>query len=327
MKNSLKDSILRSTGATELQEVEKIQELWSGYGTIKRFTLTGSEIKSVVVKHVAIPDQNCHPRGWNSNRSHQRKLKSYNIEMNWYRNWSHLLDERCFVPACYGLESSEEGDYFLMILEDLDAAGFSKRKSTVTLPEIKTCLKWLARFHATYLGKPPEGLWGTGTYWHLDTRPDELQALKDRDLKNAAKIIDEKLSSCPFQTFVHGDAKLANFCFSNDQKKVAAVDFQYVGGGCGIKDVAYFIGSCLQEKECEEFSEELLDYYFDVLGNIVRSKNKEVDAHLLIEAWRDLYPVAWADFHRFVKGWSPGHWKINSYSEKLTRSVIESLSS
>lgn len=36
-----------------------------------------------------------------------------------------------------------------------------------------------------------------------------------------------------FQTFVHGDAKLANFCFGSNN--VAAVDFQYVGKGIGVK--------------------------------------------------------------------------------------------
>jgi len=40
---------------------------------------------------------------------------------------------------------------------------------------------------------------------------------------------------------VHGDAKLANFCFSRDGKKVAAVDFQYVDGGCGMKDLSRII--------------------------------------------------------------------------------------
>ena len=41
--------------------------------------------------------------------------------------------------------------------------------------------------------------------------------------------------------------------------------------------------------------------------------------------WRPLYRVAWADFHRFLKGWSPGHWKINSYSERVTEEVIKNL--
>ena len=40
---------------------------------------------------------------------------------------------------------------------------------------------------------------------------------------------------------------------------------------------------------------------------------------------RSVYRVAWADFHRFLKGWSPGHWKINSYSERVTKEVISQL--
>ena len=59
-------------------------------------------------------------------------------------------------------------------------------------------------------------LWETGTYWHLETRPDELVKLQDKKLKEFAPLIDSKLSSAKYQTLVHGDAKLANFCFSDD---------------------------------------------------------------------------------------------------------------
>jgi len=34
------------------------------------------------------------------------------------------------------------------------------------------------------------------------------------------------------------------------QDEVALVDFQYVGGGVGVKGVAYFVGSCLLPREC-----------------------------------------------------------------------------
>ena len=325
MKNYVQDAILSSTGASKLEEIETIQNLWSGYGTIKRYKLIGSDIKRVVVKHVDVAAERSHPRGWESDRSHQRKLKSYNVELAWYRNWSNRLDDRCYVPKSYGLESSESNNYFLMILEDLDDAGFKERKTSVSVLEVKSCLKWLARFHATFLGESPDELWETGTYWHLDTRPDEFDALNDKALKSAASAIDQKLKNCPFQTFVHGDAKLANFCFSTDGSSVAAVDFQYVGGGCGMKDVAYLVGSCFDETDCEKYEEELLDFYFDVLGGIVKSKNKEINLKDLIESWRTLYPVAWVDFNRFIKGWSPGHWKINRYSELLTQSVLDSI--
>ena len=74
--------------------------------------------------------------------------------------------------------------------------------------------------------------------------------MKDSPLKENAFLIDEKLYQSSFKTIVHGDAKLANFCFTKDGCRSAAVDFQYVGGGCGMKDVAYFLGSCLTEEEC-----------------------------------------------------------------------------
>ena len=146
-------------------------------------------------------------------------------------------------------------------------------------------------------------------------------------MREAAPLIDQKLQEAGYQTLVHGDAKLANFCFRSDSStsKVAAVDFQYIGRGCGMKDVAYFIGSCLYEDDCEAMESQLLDYYFSVLVERVSQKHHDVNTDELESEWRELYPVAWADFHRFIKGWSPGHWKINSYSEKLTARVIESL--
>ncbi|MEM7298595.1 MAG: phosphotransferase, partial [Bacteroidota bacterium] len=158
-------------------------------------------------------------------------------------------------------------------------------------------------------------------YWHLDTRPDEYERMKNLSLKEFAKAIDQRLSAASFQTLVHGDAKLANFCFSK-QDKVAAVDFQYVGKGCGMKDVAYFISSCFHEKEIEKYEAELLNHYFNELE---KSTDKSVDFQILKAEWMSLYKYAWADFYRFLDGWSPGHWKMHSYSEKLTREVIDEL--
>ena len=187
------------------------------------------------------------------------------------------------------------------------------------------CLKWLAEFHATFMGSDSNGLWDTGTYWHLATRPEELEALEDEPLKSAATVIDQKLSQARYQTLVHGDAKLANFCFSSDTTQVAALDFQYVGRGCGMKDVAYFIGSCLDEEACERKDAELLDTYFSFLKAALEQRQPGIPAEAVIDEWRELFPIAWTDFHRFLKGWCPGHWKIHSYSERLARQVIQSL--
>ena len=323
MNKHFKALILKATGAKTLFEIETIQSLWSGYGEIVRYGLEQSEFKSVVIKHVRLPDQRLHPRGWNTDRSHQRKIKSYHVEMAWYQQWSSLCTDACRVPRCLAVESQK--DEMFMLLEDLDSVGFPVRHSDISSIEIKACLSWLANFHAIFMHQKPVDLWEVGTYWHLDTRPDELLALQDKPLKKAAIAIDQKLRLSPFQTFVHGDAKLANFCFSKEGKSVAAVDFQYVGGGCGMKDVAYFIGSCLDEDQCQQHETALLDYYFDELKNALTVHHKTIDLNAVEQDWRLLYPYAWTDFHRFIKGWSPGHWKINGYSERIAHEVISQL--
>ena len=92
-----------------------------------------------------------------------------------------------------------------------------------------------------------------------------------------------------------------------------------------MKDLAYFIGSCLYEDDCERLEQDLLQMYFEELRIALRRLGKVVDLDAIEAEWRELYPIAWVDFHRFLKGWSPGHWKINSYSERLVREVLSSL--
>lgn len=315
MNEYFRSTILQSTGASSLFEKETIQDLWSGYGKIMRVGLENASVDSVVIKHVQMPTNTNHPRGWNTDIGHRRKVRSYQVETTWYEHYSKESAAR--LPECLAIETKD--DEVLMVMEDLDEAGYPLRKRSVTWEEITACLAWLAQFHASYLGKTPEGLWEVGTYWHLETRPQELALLEDQKLKEAASVIDEKLNTCEYKTFVHGDAKLANFCFAEDGQ-VAGLDFQYVGGGCGIKDVAYFVGSCLNESECERLEAQILNTYFEFLQSALMQRNVALETE-----WRSLYRVAWADFHRFLKGWSPGHWKINSYSERITAEVINNL--
>ncbi len=321
--------MLESAGALKIVGTEIIQSLWSGYGQIVRCHLEGGSQPSVIVKHVRWPDQHHHPYGWSSDRSHERKLQSYQIETTWYDRYAQECPDACRVPRCLTLETRPDG--VIMVLEDLDASGFAGRRRDLDgydsegRAEIDSCLAWLASFHATFMGMRPQGLWATGTYWNLETRPDEFEALDDGPLKAAAETIDSKLAESPFQTFVHGDAKLANFCFDATGRQAAAVDFQYVGGGCGMKDVAYFISSCLDEDDSERLGPDLLDQYFELLGDALKRSGKAMDFAALEDDWRALYPVAWTDFYRFLQGWSPGHWKLHRYSERLAREVLDAL--
>ncbi|MFT5808224.1 MAG: hypothetical protein ACI9LG_002525 [Moritella dasanensis] len=322
--------------AKHVVSTQLIQPLWGGYGELFRATLSGSQYTSVIVKHIKLPQPKVHPRGWNTSLSHQRKLKSYQVEVHWYQHYANNCLPQCSVPKCLYVE--ELDDEILLIMEDLATLGFEQTFTSfepkpathitatndphVSNKQIEACLFWLAYFHAQHLAIEPEGLWECGSYWHLATRPDELAALTDIALQQAAEQIDQTLHQCQYQTLIHGDAKLANFCFTTTGDRVAGVDFQYVGKGCGMKDVILLLSSCLPYQHCEQAVPALLDYYFRQLKQALSEHQPHVNPQAVEDEWRSLYCIAWADFQRFMKGWSPTHWKINSYTEALTQQAL-----
>jgi hypothetical protein len=309
------EHICAVTQATEARRETRLQTLWSGWGEIVRFALRGASVPSVIVKRVCPPADDRHPRGWRSDRSAARKARSYDVERAFYGEHASRCPAR--LPGALYLAPG------LFILEDLDVAGFSGRAvgaGSLSMKDVQACLSWLADFHASNFGVAPEGLWPVGTYWHLQTRPDELASMPTGPLKSAAADIDARLSSAHYLTLVHGDAKVANFCFG--PTGVAALDFQYVGGGCGMKDVAYFLGSCLADDDLHRRVPGLLDHYF---GRLRAGLPGSIDHAAVETEWRSLMPMAWADFERFLAGWAPEHWKRGGYAATQTASALAGL--
>jgi thiamine kinase-like enzyme len=303
----------------EVRKIESLQALWSGYGEIARYYDVGND-RSLIVKKVDPSQTQKHPRNWNTSNSHQRKLSSYHNERLFYQHYAHFTDPFCRVPKCIATRSSEHEEESLswLIMDDLDSLGFSARSTHPDLQKVKLGLRWLAYFHAQFLQKDCDKLWPVGTYWHLSTRPDEWQKMPPSELKlNAAKI-NMKLNHANYQTLVHGDAKVANFCFTEDGSDLAAVDFQYVGKGVGIKDVIYFLGSCLSDTSLHKEADKLIHYYFELLRHAASAYSCDQDIEAVIKEWAGLAPFAWADFERFLIGWAPDHAKLNSFSREQT---------
>jgi hypothetical protein len=322
MNETIYNSVLELTGAKSLTKIEEIQSLWSGYGSISRYSLQSASIDSIIIKQIQLNKMKSHPRGWSNQVGHQRKIKSYQVECSWYQDYNQSKDQNFRTAKCYGILGGDPETFIL--LEDLDAAGYPVRITHPSWASFCACIKWLASFHAHHLQVKPISLWEIGTYWHLQTRPEELKQLKDIPLKRAAYTIDQILNNSTYKTLVHGDAKIANFCFSESCDQVAAVDFQYIGAGCGMKDLAYFTGSCMQEIDAEKKEASILNYYFDCFREESSLDSKEID--FLEKEWRSLYSVAWVDFQRFLKGWCPDHWKINQYSDKLQMELLRRIS-
>jgi hypothetical protein len=288
MNDELRALVLRVTGARAIASTSRIQRLWEGYGEILRIELDGDDSpRSVILKSVRPPSL-----ARDASVSHARKLRSYEVENTFYRDFASRCDDACRIARLLGTWA-RDGEQAL-VLEDLDAAGFSKRIRDPRGDSLLACLDWLASFHARFMGASPARLWRVGTYWHLDTRRDELENIDDARIRASAPELDRDLRNARHQTLVHGDAKPANFCFAHDGTRVAAVDFQYVGGGPGIRDVAYLLHGSSRADESRA-----LDAYFSML----RAKLAKEAADDIEREWRALYPTARADFERFLRGW------------------------
>ncbi|MFG0266579.1 MAG: oxidoreductase family protein [Rhodopirellula sp. JB055] len=336
--------LLDISGASAIEEVQHVQSLWSGYGQILRVQLkqpswpdlnrstNAPPATSVIVKQISPPNSTeqggAHPRGWNTSQSHRRKLRSYQVESAFYAHHASRCDASCRVANCLAQTELPSGQ--IIVLEDLNQAGYPIRHHSLNAEAVNQGLQWLANFHARFLhtrdtAAPFNDLWPIGTYWHLATRPDEFQTMPEGPLKQAAAALDASLNECEIQTLVHGDAKVANMCFATHAgQPPAMVDFQYVGRGCGMKDVAYFLSSCVSESNCERNESAYLATYFESLRDAMSTHGIEPIEFAAVEkSWRKLYPIAWADFVRFLEGWCPGHAKLTGYSRRMTNEALE----
>ena len=287
---------------------DTLTSLWSGCGSIVECML---DAEPCVIKAIKIPRHINHPKIKQSEFALKRKQQSYKVEYNFYRLYSAYLPTSAKSITC--INAINDGDDYALVFKNFTQYGFAQASSQ----HIKAILNWLAFFHAFNLNKPAKGLWQQGNYWHLSTRPDEFNKLKQSadeksDIKNAAHKIDKKLQSSHYKTLIHGDAKLANFA-ANEQSEILAYDFQYVGAGVGICDVMYFMTSCLSDEQLHTCADEYLRYYFSQLKNALLVYQPQINADDVIAKWHALWPLAWADFYRFLAGWSPTHFKINSY--------------
>ena len=185
----------------------------------------------------------------------------------------------------------------------------------------KDALTWLATFHSASWGHAMVdalvescGLHAQGTYWHLDTRPDEHAQMPSTGwegrLKRAARAMHDALARDDMQCLVHGDVKEANILLDPDGA-VTMCDFQYTGKGSPTQDFSYFFCSSVHTKNDDECNEEqLLQHYHTVLTQkLVQSSTANVPS---LEHLQKSLDLAYCDFCRFLSGWGYSGCSVDS---------------
>mmetsp|Transcript_9592 Transcript_9592/g.33704 ORF Transcript_9592/g.33704 Transcript_9592/m.33704 type:complete len:336 (-) Transcript_9592:74-1081(-) len=310
----------------------EIQSLWAGYGSIREATLDG---RPVVCKDIDPPP--------GDGISHDRKVKSYEVESAFYRSQlpKRLRAAGAHVSTAVGPSPTPKR----IVLEDLRRThpllGDDGRGAQSTA---RASLRWLAASHAetwrdATLVKDA-GLWDSGTFWRLDTRPDEYDAIAETPLGRAARAIDLRLrgfrdwhargngpegleSGFKHWALLHGDFKSANLFFTAGatESQAAACDWQYGGPGAVMKDVAYhLVGSVPASILANGGDEAFVHYYHDEL--VKRNTSVVADGFSREQAWAQ-YRLAVADYVRWMEGW--GHWGAARYAGAVADDVLREL--
>lgn len=331
-----------------------LSELWAGYGHIYRIHISSPSSSSSPDDVTYIVKTICPPPTTSSqeyDEGHVRKMLSYRVEANFYRDYAaHLTRDQagCCIPKLFPSSSSspaekqQEDRGQVLIMEDLSLRFpvLTEKRGTLSDKQVSKSLEWLASFHAASWGiessskfvkegfcpSPSEGvktwggkgLWQQGGYHYLSTRMEELSSIDPQhDLWGQLGL--HYSSDLPFAiewclnnplnrtrlSLIHGDVKAANMAFSRDATQMAMYDFQYVGLGLGVQDLAKFLTTSIPRHHlCDTGREEkLLTTYHGFLVERL-PKGAEYEFQELMRDW-ELALVSWV---RFLAGWSGGFW-------------------
>ncbi|MFV8817897.1 phosphotransferase [Haliea sp. E17] len=207
----------------------------------------------------------------------------YAAEVGFY---AHLVDRVAVnTPACYYAAISDDRLHFTLLLEDLAPRRPGVQAAGCTTQQAAGALRNLAGLHAPLWNNPElyeqTFLLGTsGQRSAASVAGIAVAAVVEFEERYAAQLGPENLATVraavpqleawlgaeqqPF-TVLHGDYRLDNLMFGESPDDVVALDWQTAAVGSPTRDLAYFIGTCLEESQRRDAEGQLVRLYHDEL--------------------------------------------------------------
>ncbi len=206
-------------------------------------------------------------------------LKLYIKEVNWYRELEPLSTVR--VPKCHSARINEEGDDFLLLLEDCAPAEQGNQLEGIDTEQIRGALAEAARLHAPFLNNRAavdkdwlqtddemsamiRGL--LGQFWpafkqrYEGRLAPELFELGDEYVARVQEAGEEPEPA--LVTVSHGDFRIDNMLFGGPDGRVVVLDWQTISPGHPLSDVSYLLGTSIADSKTRRDAEEgLVEYY------------------------------------------------------------------
>lgn len=199
-----------------------------------------------------------------------------------------------------------------------------------------------------------QSIWLNGGYTYLATRRTEYKSLEGDGNSEWSKAlctpaVDQGASTesiaemvaafltptgRPFETYIHGDVKSENLFATSSGAEVAFFDFQYVGLGLGVCDLAKLFtcsvpldmligfGGRKRSHSSDELTmgsgeKELLEQYCATLKEFTEMAEIDYPWDLFVRHWE----TALVDWCRFQASW--GFWGNTEWLEARVRSILK----
>ncbi len=203
----------------------------------------------------------------------------YQREVSFYQLLAPSIATR--TPRCYFAER-DDNDNFLLLLEDLSPSAVIDQFVGISLGTARAGLASLAGLHGPTHARTElhDASWLRGVSEELrplysavlpvlfDQFIERYDARIDDDLRSMVLALKDRLGlfsdyASPFPCVTHGDFRTDNLLIDARDGAVAlaVVDWQTVGVGSPLLDVAYFLTTSLTTEDCAREEFELLDYY------------------------------------------------------------------
>ncbi|CAI7617103.1 unnamed protein product [Penicillium crustosum] len=311
----------------------------------------------LILKLISPPQKS----GSTADEGHLRKMLSYEVEQYFYSEVVPQLGDDIAIAKCVAstrdMDDAEGSSELkglmatIMVRAALDwLAGFHSRSRglvSASLDEyVQPPLEESSRRQSA--GKDVgNGLWLNGGYTYLATRGKEYASLaRDTDSEwsdvlcgvsggsslSVAEMVALFLTPCgrAIESYIHGDVKSENLFTTTNGDKVAFFDFQYVGLGLGVCDLAKLFtcsvplhmlvdgnGSFSEQLSMCDGERGLLERY---RMSLLQDEESEESELYEWEAFKRHWETALVDWCRFQASW--GFWGNTEWLEARVRSIV-----
>lgn len=262
-------------------EVEQLSDVANALGTLYRCRLTGGDGEtahpaSVIVK---LPGSNSLALRF------ARWMSLHRREHVFYRDVAPHARVR--VPTLHYSDFEERSHRFVLVLEDLGAMEAIPQSVGIDETRARLAVREVAGLHGRFWeGSNEPALVACGDFLtagqrrimqtaYLLTLPVALESFGDLFTAETGRLAEEfgfripahfaAVSAGP-KTLVHGDYRADNMLFGGEgQDELAVIDWQGAGLGCGMYDVAFFLGTSVTSDVRRSIERDTLDEYHEIV--------------------------------------------------------------